>query len=78
MGGFGPVELGDVHVGRRRHFLPAEAHVRAEDDDRSQVEEDPAEGQDDLELHAVDVAHLHRSAGLPADPQGEGGHSLYM
>ena len=49
--------------------LPAEAHVRAEDDDRSQVEEDPAEGQEDLELHSVDVAHLHRSADLPADPE---------
>ena len=50
-----------IHAGHRHHLLSAEVHVRAEDHDRSQEEEDLAEGRR-TSTSTVDAMHLHRSA----------------
>ena len=61
--------LGDLQGRRGDDFLPAQAHVRAEDDHSRQVEEHPAERLEDLELHAVDIAHVHRLASWGVNPE---------
>ena len=63
------VLLGDLQGWRGHNLLPAEAHVRAEDDHGRQVEEHPAQGLEDLELHAVDVADVHRLAAGIVHPE---------
>ena len=63
------VLLGDLQGRRGDDLLPAQAHVRAEDDHSRQVEEHPAERLEDLELHAVDIAHVHRLASWGVNPE---------
>ena len=63
------VLLGDLQ-GRRRHdLLPAKAHVSAENDDCGDVEEAPTQRLEDLELHSVDVAHVHGLAAGIVHPE---------
>ena len=63
------VFLGDFQGWGWHNFLPSQAHVHAKDDHSREVEEHPAQRLEDLELHAVDVAHVHGLAAGVIDPE---------
>merc|ERR1719149_543445 len=58
------------------HLLPAEAHVRSEDEYGGHIEEAPAEGLEDFKLETVDVAHIgcifELAVGHPEEVDGVG------
>merc|ERR1719220_751624 len=66
---FGMVSFRNVEDRRRNNFLPSKAHVRRENHNRSQVEQNPTEGLEDLELHPVDVPHISCGAARSVDPE---------
>merc|ERR1719284_1003004 len=69
MDGLVVVSLRDVEGWRWDGLLPAEAHVCAEDNHCCDVEQAPLQGLEDLELHAVNVAHLCSRAARGVHPE---------
>merc|ERR1712007_97408 len=63
------VALGDVEGRCGHNLLPTEAHVRAEDRHRADVENHPSKRLEDLELQAIYVAHHDRRAALVSNPE---------
>merc|ERR1712054_30510 len=57
MSGLALEALGDVQLWRSDTLLPTEAKMHSEDNDGRDVEESPAEGLEDFELHVVNVSH---------------------